>query len=59
MFLRQSSGINKGGINNSLHDSRKIFMEDGSVTRSNGATSGLSAENDTSCMPCRYLCGKF
>ena len=36
-----------------------IFAEDGSVTRSNGATGSLSAENDTSCMPFRYLCGKL
>lgn len=59
MFLRQNSAINEGGFNNSLRDSRKIFPEDGSVTRSNGATGSLSAENDTSCMPFRYLCGKL
>ena len=59
MFLRQNSAINKRGFNNSLRDSRKIFAEDGSVTRSNGATGSLSAENDTSCMPFRYLCGKL
>ena len=46
-FLRQNSAINKRGFNNSLRDSRKIFTEDGSVTRSNGATGSLSAENGT------------
>ncbi|MTU85337.1 hypothetical protein GMD86_09060 [Parabacteroides merdae] len=59
LFLRQNSAINKRGFNNSLRDSRKIFAEDGSVTRSNGATGSLSAENDTSSMPFRYLCGKL
>ncbi|RGK60929.1 hypothetical protein DXD03_14470 [Bacteroides xylanisolvens] len=59
LFLRQNSAINKRGFNNSLRDSRKIFTEDGSITRSNGATGSLSAENDTSCMPFRYLCGKL
>ncbi len=47
LFLRQNSAINKRGFNNSLRDSRKIFTEDGSVTRSNGATGSLSAENGT------------
>ncbi|RGT29724.1 hypothetical protein DWX38_15020 [Bacteroides clarus] len=47
LFLRQNSAINKRGFNNSLRDSRKIFAEDGSVTRSNGATGSLSAENGT------------
>ena len=45
--LRQNSAITKGGFNNSLRDSRKIFTEDGSVTRSNSATGSLSAENGT------------
>ena len=47
LYLRQNSAINKRGFNNSLRDSRKIFTEDGSVTRSNGATGSLSAENGT------------
>ena len=58
MFLRQNSAINEGGFNNSLRDSRKIFPEDGSVTRSNGATGSLSAENGTCSEPYRYLCGQ-
>ncbi len=58
-FCDKILAINKRGFNNSLRDSRKIFAEDGSVTRSNGATGSLSAENDTSCMPFRYLCGKL
>ena len=58
MFLRQNSAINKRGFNNSLRDSRKIFTEDGSVTRSNGATGSLSAENGTYSGPYRYLCGQ-
>ncbi len=40
-------GNKQKGFNNSLRDSRKIFTEDGSVTRSNGATGSLSAENGT------------
>ena len=30
-----------------------------SAAEENGATGSLSAENDTSCMPFRYLCGKL
>ena len=39
LFLRQSSAINKRGFNNSLRGSREIFPRNGSVTRTNGATS--------------------
>ena len=46
LFLRQNSAINKRGFNNSLRDSRKIFAEDGSVTRSNGATEMCIRDRD-------------
>ena len=58
LYLRQNSAINKRGFNNSLRDSRKIFTEDGSVTRSNGATGSLSVENGTCPGVYRYLCGQ-
>ncbi|RGI78091.1 hypothetical protein DXD90_05675 [Bacteroides uniformis] len=56
MFLGQSSAINKGGFNNSLRDSRKIFIGNGSVTRQNDATNCLIAENRTCFIRSRYLC---
>ncbi|KAB5319095.1 hypothetical protein GKD33_21185 [Parabacteroides merdae] len=47
MFLRQNSAINKRGFNSSLRDSRKIFIGNGSVTRTDGETCCLSVENGT------------
>ena len=45
-FLRQNSAINKRGFNSSLRVSRKIFIGNGSITRTDGATYSLSAGND-------------
>ncbi|EFK63243.1 hypothetical protein HMPREF9008_02328 [Parabacteroides sp. 20_3] len=56
--MRQNSAINKRGFNNSLRDSRKIFFESDSVTRTTGATSCRIAENGTHSRRLRYLCGK-
>ncbi|RGJ72244.1 hypothetical protein DWY66_17500 [Parabacteroides merdae] len=56
--LRQNSAINKRGFNSSLRVSRKIFIGNGSVTRTDGATYSLSAENDMCSRGRRYLCGK-
>ncbi|NBH90507.1 hypothetical protein D7V78_16975 [Parabacteroides distasonis] len=42
-FMRQNSAINQRGFNNSLRGSRKIFTDNGSVTRTDGATSCLLA----------------
>ena len=47
LFLRQNSAINKRGFNSSLRDSRKIFIGNGSVTRTDGETCCLSVENGT------------
>ena len=57
-FLRQNSAINKRGFNSSLRVSRKIFIGNGSVTRTGGATYSLSAGNDMCSRGQRYLCGK-
>ncbi|ROS95449.1 hypothetical protein ED328_15000 [Muribaculaceae bacterium Isolate-001 (NCI)] len=42
-FLWQNSAINQRGFNSSLRVSRKIFMGNGSVTRTDGATYSLLA----------------
>ncbi|RGY84981.1 hypothetical protein DXA21_18455 [Parabacteroides distasonis] len=59
MFLRQNSAINQMGFNSSLRGSRKIFTDNGSVTRTDGATSCLLAGNGTCSRRLRYLCGKL
>ncbi len=56
--LRQNSAINKRSFNNSLRDSRKIFFESDSVTRTTGATNCHIAENGPHSRRLRYLCGK-
>ncbi|MBT9851442.1 hypothetical protein GPL07_13635 [Phocaeicola vulgatus] len=58
-FLRQNSAINQRGFNSSLRGSRKIFMDNGSVTRTDGATSCLLAGNGACSWRLRYLCGKL
>ncbi|NPD54460.1 hypothetical protein HPS53_06530 [Prevotella sp. PTAC] len=58
-FLWQNSAINQRGFNSSLRVSRKIFMGNGSVTRTGGATSCLLAGNDMCSRGWRYLCGKL
>ncbi|KAA5449968.1 hypothetical protein F2Y34_09910 [Bacteroides caccae] len=58
-FLRQNSAINKRGFNSSLRGSRKIFTDNGSVTRTDGATSCLLAGNGACSWRLRYLCGKL
>ena len=45
-------------FNSSLRVSRKIFIGNGSVTRTGGATYSLSAGNDMCSRGQRYLCGK-
>ncbi|ATV39383.1 hypothetical protein CTM53_09840 [Prevotella intermedia] len=59
MFLRQNSAINQRGFNSSLRGSRKIFTDNGSVTRTDDATSCLLVGNGTCSRRLRYLCGKL
>ena len=47
------------GFNSSLRGSRKIFTDNGSVTRTDGATSCLLAKNGSCSRRLRYLCGKL
>ncbi|EEU52724.1 hypothetical protein HMPREF0619_00295 [Parabacteroides sp. D13] len=58
-FMRQNSAINQRGFNSSLRGSRKIFTDNGSVTRTDGATSCLLAGNGMCSRRLRYLCGKL